>query len=657
MKLKITVVPLLFTLSAFLSCATAGGTPDALSLDEAIKQSTAEVAENLPKGTRVAIAGFDFSNQNLSEYVMDELSGIFAADSNVELADRRNLDFVRKELNFQASGEVDEESAQLIGKFQGAEYVVTGGLINVGGVYRYRVNLLNVESDIQENSVSFKVRDDSNFNKLLAALGKGTKPKPAASYGNYSGTGMPKSAGAYLDRGIIFAMRGDYDMAIEDFSEAIKLKPEYQPAWVLRGRARFASVSDVTAVGENFSGVATTVHDPKMVSDGEKSEYDKVIADFTQAIKLVPDDATAYAERGDAYMNKGDYDRAIADYTHAIKLDPNDVNAYNGRGLAYRSKGDYNRAIADYNRAIKLNPNDAVAYSNRGGAYYSKDDNDSAIADYTHAIKLDPNGAVTYNNRGLAYRSKGDYNRAIADYTHAIKLDPNVALAYSNRGLAYYGKGDYDRAIADYNQAIKLDPNNAVLQDLLKIASNKRNPAPIYTTPTDPIYPATPIYNDNDTNALGGIGCSLGYINSFDFDKLGFNASIEASNPDNFIPYSLIFDMFFDKNFLNGVEELQGYTGDIACIIGTSIGYRIFSWLLAYAGAGLGFYGEYSIENDNSSSDSTSTEQPDHKNKTGLPFKVVAGFRLDLYRIFAKLDVSYGSIIGPSFGLCVGLFF
>ena len=45
--------------------------------------------------------------------------------------------------------------------------------------------------------------------------------------------------------------------------------------------------------------------------------------------------AEIYIDRGIAYENKGEYDKAIADYTEAIRLDPKDAKAYCSRGWAY----------------------------------------------------------------------------------------------------------------------------------------------------------------------------------------------------------------------------------------------------------------------------------------------------------------------------------
>ncbi len=196
-----------------------------------------------------------------------------------------------------------------------------------------------------------------------------------------------------------------------------------------------------------------------------KKDYDHAIADYNQALKLDPNFAKAYYNRGLAYYYKKDYDRTIADYNQALKLDPSSADAYYNRGLAYHYKKDYDRAIADYNQALKLDPNFAKAYYNRGLAYYYKKDYDRAIADYNQALKLDPSTADAYYNRGLAYYYKKDYDRAIADYNQALKLDPSTADAYYNRGLAYKNKGSKDNAVVDFKKVLELN-NDVKLSQL-----------------------------------------------------------------------------------------------------------------------------------------------------------------------------------------------
>jgi tetratricopeptide (TPR) repeat protein len=204
----------------------------------------------------------------------------------------------------------------------------------------------------------------------------------------------PENAGAFLDRGIAFAMRGDYETAIAEFTEALTLDGNLTSAYMLRGRALRASVTKVYDVGANFSGIATIGTGGKALSSAQRGAFDRAIADYTQALRLDPDNADAYLERGDAYANIGDPDKAIADYTAALRIDPNFAAAYVSRGLAYGDKGMHDRAIEDYTAALRIDPNLAVTYNNRGLAYYKKGMNDRAIEDYNAALRIDPNFAA-----------------------------------------------------------------------------------------------------------------------------------------------------------------------------------------------------------------------------------------------------------------------
>jgi lipoprotein NlpI len=92
-----------------------------------------------------------------------------------------------------------------------------------------------------------------------------------------------------------------------------------------------------------------------------KGDLDRAIADFTEAIRLDPKDALAYNDRGAAYAVKGDFDRAIADYSEAIRLDPKAVLAYKNRGGVYLYSGALPKALADFNQASELDPKYAYA--------------------------------------------------------------------------------------------------------------------------------------------------------------------------------------------------------------------------------------------------------------------------------------------------------
>jgi tetratricopeptide (TPR) repeat protein len=79
-----------------------------------------------------------------------------------------------------------------------------------------------------------------------------------------------------------------------------------------------------------------------------KSDYDLAIRDYNEAIRLKPDYAFAYVGRGMTYAAKRDFDRAIQDYNEAIRLDPNAESAYENRGVAHAFEGDHESLGASF---------------------------------------------------------------------------------------------------------------------------------------------------------------------------------------------------------------------------------------------------------------------------------------------------------------------
>jgi tetratricopeptide (TPR) repeat protein len=105
----------------------------------------------------------------------------------------------------------------------------------------------------------------------------------------------------------------------------------------------------------------------------------------------------AYLNRGNVYDLINEYQKAIADYTEAIRLDPQNANAYNNRGLSYKNLEEYDQAIADVNEAIRLNPEDAFSYQIRGVSYGALEEYEKASVDLYKAADL-------YQQQGDRYR-------------------------------------------------------------------------------------------------------------------------------------------------------------------------------------------------------------------------------------------------------------
>ncbi len=146
----------------------------------------------------------------------------------------------------------------------------------------------------------------------------------------------------YLNRGVEWKIKKDYDRAAADYGEAIRLDAAYADAYYNR-----------------------------CVLDSIKEDYDRALADCNQAIKLGPspnaiassggvrlgEDRTGadyYAQRGITYLVRKEYDHAIADFDAAIRLYPKDAGTFRNRARAYQAKGDTARADADFDAAKQL---------------------------------------------------------------------------------------------------------------------------------------------------------------------------------------------------------------------------------------------------------------------------------------------------------------
>ncbi|MDE5107800.1 MAG: DUF2225 domain-containing protein, partial [Trichodesmium sp. St17_bin3_1_1] len=229
-------------------------------------------------------------------------------------------------------------------------------------------------------------------------------------------------------------------------------------------------------------------------------DYEGAVRNFDEAIKLIPDNPLYYSNLGNAYFQMGEKQKGIENYDKAIKLDPGSAEKYySWRGFQLYSQEDNEETIAEinrdpakfnciqgytlfhmgkkkegieyYNKAIKLDPESAhLYYYWRGDLLYRQQDYKAALADYNQAIKLKPDNALYYSNRGDLFYSQKDYEKALADYDLAIEtieLNPhnvssysnsgyyhNLAQYYSKRGNVYLDIEKYQKAIDNFTKAI-----------------------------------------------------------------------------------------------------------------------------------------------------------------------------------------------------------
>jgi tetratricopeptide (TPR) repeat protein len=198
---------------------------------------------------------------------------------------------------------------------------------------------------------------------------------------------------------------------------------------------RIAGCSAVIRAGKDKGEKLAEAYQSRGIAYRFKGDYDRAIQDYGQAIKLNGKLAAAFNNRGVAYDKRGDYDHAIADFDQAIKLKPS-AEAHFNRGNAYLGKSQHPQAIDDYNAALKLQGDFAPALDNRCWARAVVGILKQALADCNEALRLMPSNPGTLDSRAFVFLKMTNFDAAVSDYDAALRIDPKLAFALYGRGLA-----------------------------------------------------------------------------------------------------------------------------------------------------------------------------------------------------------------------------
>lgn len=124
---------------------------------------------------------------------------------------------------------------------------------------------------------------------------------------------------------------------------------------------------------------------------------------YSCALAVDPNFAPAYVSRGFAYAAQGNQGAALDDYNTAIERDPNSLAAYNNRGILYTAQGRFGLALTDFDLILALDPENAVAYNNRAVVHATEGNYELALADFQRALELDPDYATPHAGLGVVY--------------------------------------------------------------------------------------------------------------------------------------------------------------------------------------------------------------------------------------------------------------
>ena len=140
-----------------------------VDIETALQKTAEEFSSSMKKNTTIAIVGIASESQDLSDFMLDDLTLRFVQIKKVTVANRANLDAIKTEMNFQLSGEVSNDSIQQLGAMAGANVVIHGKFIPLGRKYSLTIQALNVSSAEVINICRYDIEENETLKLLLGS--------------------------------------------------------------------------------------------------------------------------------------------------------------------------------------------------------------------------------------------------------------------------------------------------------------------------------------------------------------------------------------------------------------------------------------------------------------------------------------------------------
>ena len=259
--------------------------------------------------------------------------------------------------------------------------------------------------------------------------------------------------------------QGQYQQAIATCHQVLKLKPNFELAYITLGNilqtqnkitSAIRAYQQAVEINPDFAEVYVNLGTMYL----RLGEIETGIEYYQKALKIEPNLAAVYWNLGKVYQRQGKQNEALDNWQKALEIQPDLVNAKFSfeLGNALARKGKWQEAIKSYKRTVKIDPNWAEGYGNIGCILAQQGEHQSAISYFKQAIKIKPNLPELHLHLGHAYARSSQYQLAIQHYQALAQLQPDESLAYANLGNMYCVIGEIEQSIKSYQKALEFQP-------------------------------------------------------------------------------------------------------------------------------------------------------------------------------------------------------
>jgi spermidine synthase/Flp pilus assembly protein TadD len=190
----------------------------------------------------------------------------------------------------------------------------------------------------------------------------------------------------------------------------------------IEGSAYLGAIVPESADLHNTLGTALAV----------RGNFDGAIAQFREAVRLEPDSAAAHWNLGAALVSRGAIEEALDHLRRSVQLDPGNGRARFDLANTLLEVRRYDDAIEQLRAALPLMPDSVELHDSLGLALAWQGKVDDAIEQFRAALRVMPDSVKAHNNLGIALASQGKLDEAIDHFQQALTLDPEFTDARRN---------------------------------------------------------------------------------------------------------------------------------------------------------------------------------------------------------------------------------
>ncbi len=326
-----------------------------------------------------------------------------------------------------------------------------------------------------------------------------------------SGSLHAQNARQFFKTGLTFVEAGNHKDAIDQFTKALAIDPEYAQAYVERARS-YEAVGELQHTADDLKRALTFEEkEPELFFDAARVNYE--LANFQDALELVnksialdkklepafrllariqmaledfsnslvsinkalelKDNAENNFYRGQLSEKMKNYNQAETDYKNALSRNNKYVEAYLAQASLRLQLNKIQEAMESCNAVLNLEPNNKDALLIRSRVYAKLTEYPKAIDDLSKILFNNPDDKEMYLVRGTYYQEFTQHQNAINDFSRALMIDKNLSESIYKRAFSYEQVGDFKSAIKDYESLTRLSADDLVAQKHLNQAKRR----------------------------------------------------------------------------------------------------------------------------------------------------------------------------------------